>query len=121
MITCPLIIDVAPWSLTLVAVSVVFSALIILFILYSISGGIFTGKFKRKPRKGKDDAATAAAIAMALDRYASDSGDEPAAIALALHLYLSGGVHDIEPGIITIRRSEDSQWRNKSLTFRKKA
>ena len=116
----PLIINVDPWALTLISVSVVFSALIILFILYSISGGIFTGKFKKGARKGKAGAETAAAIAMALDRYAQESGDEPAAIALALHLFISGGVHDIEPGIITIRRSEDSQWRNKSLTFRKK-
>ena len=115
----PLSINVDPWALTIISVSVVFSALIILFILYSISGAIFTGKFKRAPKKA--DAETAAAIAMALDRYTSEEGDEPAAIALALHLYLSAGVHDIEPGFITIRRAEDSQWRNKSLTFRKKA
>ena len=119
--TIPLSISVDPWSLTLISVSVVFGALIILFALYSLSGAIFTGKLKRRPGKGKADKETAAAIAMALDRYAAEGGGEPAAIALALHLYLSGGVHDLEPGFITIRQSDDSGWRNKALTFRKKA
>ena len=110
-----------PWALTLVAVSVVFSALIILFVLYSVSGGIFTGKFKRKGRsKGSPDGEVAAAIAMALERYNSDD-EVPAAIALALHLYFSESVHDVEPGVITIRRDESAAWRNKGLTFRKKS
>jgi len=117
----PLSISVEPWALTLISVSVVFAALIILFVLYSLSGAIFTGKFKRKPKsKANPDAGTAAAIALALERYTS-GGDEPAAIALAIHLYLSESVHDFEPGFITIRQAEDSGWRNKSLTFRKKA
>ncbi len=113
-----LVINVDPWALTLIAVSVVFSALIILFVLYSLSGAIFTGMFKRKP-KTDPDAGTAAAIALALDCY-TGGGDEPAAIALAIHLYLSESVHDYEPGFITIRQAENSDWRNKSLTFRKK-
>ena len=117
----PLSISVDPWALTLISVSVVFSALIILFILYSFSGAIFTGKFKRapKPKKGNADAETAAAIAMALESYLSDDG-APAAIALALHLYMSESVHDVEPGFITIKPSPASGWNNKSLTFRKK-
>lgn len=116
----PLSISVDPWALTLIAVSVVFSALIILFILYSISGAIFTGKFKRTSGGRKPDAETAAAIALALEKY-REAGDDAAAIAVALHLYLGAGVHDIEPGIISITRGEDSPWRNKALTFRKKA
>ncbi len=117
----PLVISVDPWSLTLISVCVVFSALIILFALYSLSGAIFTGKFKRKPgRKSNPDAGMAAAIAMALESYTA-GGDEPAAIALALHMYLTESVHDFEPGYITIRQAEESGWRNKSLTFRKKA
>ena len=110
------------WTLSIVAVAVVFSALLILFLLYSLSGAVFTGKLKeavRKAPKRRADDETAAAIAMALNSYLSDD-DVPAAIALALHLHLSESVHDIEPGIITIRRAEDSTWRNKSLTFRKK-
>ena len=58
----------------------------------------------------------AAAIALALDM--ESSGDVYAAIATAVHLYLSDTVHDVEPGIVTIVRKE-SGWNNKSLNFRK--
>lgn len=122
MMTLPLSITVDPWALTLISVSVVFFALIILFLLYSLSGAIFTGKLKRKPKAakgGRADAETAAAIAMALDDYLSGD-DVPVAIALALHMYMGESVHDVEPGFITIRRNPVSDWKNKSLTFRKK-
>ena len=105
------------WTLSLVAVCVVFSALLVLFLLYSLSGGIFTGKFKRKPKKDPDGP-VAAAIALALSRYTSQE-DDIAAIAAALHLYMSESVHDSEPGIITIRRDAPTSWGNKSLTLRK--
>lgn len=112
-------IDPHGWTLSLVAVLVVFSALLILFLLYSLSGGIFTGKFKRKSKPSpKTDSDTAAAIAMALNLYCEDS-DAPAAIATALHLYLSDSVHDTEPGFITIKRDLPSTWSDKSLLFRK--
>ncbi|MBQ9462944.1 MAG: lamin tail domain-containing protein [Bacteroidales bacterium] len=109
------------WTLTVVSVMVVFFALFILFLLYNLSGNIFTGKFKEKSktRSSSDEETTAAAIALALARYES-SDDTEAAIALALHLYLSDRVHDMEPGYITIRSNPDSAWRNKSLSFRKK-
>lgn len=116
-------IDPHGWTLSLVAVTVVFSALVILFLIYTLSGNIFTGKFKRKPRPkakaGAPDEETAAAIALALAEYGS-SGAEVAAIAAALHLYLSESVHDTEPGVITIKRDIPSDWGNKSLLFRKK-
>lgn len=108
------------WTLSIVSVSVVFCALLILFLIYNLSGNIFSGKFKRKARAATPDGATAAAIAMALDRYTTSDDAVPAAIAAALHLYLSESVHDIEPGIITIRRNPSSEWSGKSLTFRKK-
>ena len=108
------------WTLSLIAVSVVFSALIILFLIYSLSGGIFTGKFKRKPKPGRiPDTDTAAAIALALHLNGAADGTA-AAIAAALHLYLSESVHDPEPGFITIRRDLSSSWGDKSLLFRKK-
>lgn len=111
-------IDPSGWTLTLISVTVVFTALIVLYFVYSLSGGIFSGKFKRspKPKKGTPDAEVAAAIALALDMEAS--GDEYAAIAAAVHLYLNDNVHDAEPGIITITR-KDSAWNNKALNFRK--
>ena len=109
------------WTLTLISVSVVFAALIVLYFVYSFSGSIFSGKFKRTPKpkkaaKGTPDAEVAAAIAVALDM--ENSGDVYAAIATAVHLYLNDAVHDVEPGIITIVRKE-SGWNNKELTFRK--
>ncbi|MBR4775672.1 MAG: OadG family protein [Bacteroidales bacterium] len=101
------------WTLTLISVCVVFAALIILYFVYKFSGDIFSGKFKRKK---KADGEVAAAIALALDMEAD--GDTYAAIGTALHLYYSESVHDVEPGIVTIRR-KDSGWTNKALNFRK--
>ncbi|MBQ7273620.1 MAG: OadG family protein [Bacteroidales bacterium] len=109
------------WTLTIISVTVVFLALIVLYFLYNLSGKIFTGAFKRKPSTKKTnaqvpDAEVAAAIALALDM--EEDGDTYAAIATAIHLYLASGVHDTEPGIVTITR-KDSPWNNKALTFRK--
>ncbi len=112
------------WTLTLISVSVVFVALIILYFVYSLSGGIFSGKFKsrKKPRKSrsKDQDLVAAAIALALD--AELSGIDPqtqAAIALALHLSLNDSIHDVEPGFITINRTSGPEWASRQLNFRK--
>ena len=109
------------WTLTLISVSVVFLALIVLYFIYNFSGNIFSGKFKRAPKppkavKGTPDAEVAAAIALALDM--ENAGDEYAAIATAVHLYLNDAVHDVEPGMVTIVR-KDSAWNNKALNFRK--
>ena len=114
-------IDPHGWTLTLVSVSVVFSALIILYFIYNFSGNVFSGKYKRKPKapkaaKGAVDGEVAAAIALALEAEAG--GETEAAIATALHLYLSDAVHDLEPGFITLRRTP-SAWDNKQLNFRK--
>ena len=120
-------IDPHGWTLTLISVSVVFCALIVLYFIYSFSGNIFSGKYRKKsenkPKKvkaakgGTPEAEVAAAIAMALEAELG-SADE-AAIAMALHLYLSDAVHDYEPGIITIRRNSVSGWNNKQSNFRK--
>lgn len=109
------------WTLSVIAVAVVFSALLILFLIYNLSGNIFTGRvrLKRKARRGSPEGPEAAAIALALNDYTSCDEDIPAAIALALHLYCEGGVHDTEPGFITIKSNSSSAWGNKSLNFRK--
>ena len=113
--------DPKGWSLSLVAVAVVFSALLILFLIYNLSGNIFTGKvrLKRKKRSKAPEGPEAAAIALALKSYTSGEEDIPAAIALALHLYCGSGVHDTEPGFITIKVNNSSAWADKSLNFRK--
>ncbi len=109
------------WTLTLISVTVVFTALIVLYFVYNLSGNIFSGKFKRAPKakkavKGTPDAEVAAAIALALDM--ENGGDVYAAIATAVHLYFNDSVHDVESGIVTIVR-KDSAWNNKTLNFRK--
>ena len=121
------------WTLTIISVGVVFIALIILYGLYSLSGMVFSGELKADAKKaaragkrltravipGTDRESpdeVAAAIALALDM--EQDGDTYAAIATAVHLYLSDSVHDIEPGIVTITR-KDTAWNSKELTFRK--
>ena len=64
----------------------------------------------------KKDGAVATAIALALEAEAG--GEAEVAIATALHLFLSDAVHDVEPGIITIRKAA-SAWDDKQLNFRK--
>ena len=111
------------WTLTLISVSVVFVALIILYFLYTLSGNIFSGKVKlpsgqKKSSKTRDMDAVALAIALALDAETSSEETE-AAIATALHLYMSDAVHDVEQGFITIRRNPASNWAEKQFNFRK--
>ncbi|MCQ2146318.1 MAG: OadG family protein [Bacteroidales bacterium] len=114
--------------LSITAVSVVFSALFILFCIYTVSGAFFSGKIKLKrepkPKKSKEavkgevSPEVAAAIAMALDK---EYGSEVyAAIGLALHEYLSNAIHDQESMVITIKPTENTGWTNKSLNFRKR-
>lgn len=91
--------------ITLVSVSVVFAALVILYFAYTFIGKVASGElsFKKKEvRKKGPSEEEAAAIAMALDR---EFGTETyAAIGLALHQYLNDTVHDMESYIITIKR-----------------
>ena len=120
------------WTLTIISVSVVFIALIVLYMLYSLSGKVFSGELKADAKKGwragkrltravipgsdSDSSEVAAAIALALDM--EQDGDTYAAIAAAVHLYFSDSVHDTEPGSVTIT-GKDTAWNNKQLTFRR--
>ena len=96
--------------ISLVSVSVVFSALIILYFSYTLIGKISSGKLrisipeKRKKLRHKTGIPEeeAAAIAMALDQEIN--GEVYAVIGLALDRYLGEKVHDMESFIITIRR-----------------
>lgn len=116
-------------TLTVVSVAVVFTALAILWFLFWLlfdrrakkkmagqAGHDGTPKRHSRPDRESPDGEVAAAIALALDMEAS--GDDYAAIAAAVHLYLTEAIHDVEPGIVTIRRTESSAWNNKTLTFR---
>lgn len=96
--------------ITLVSVSVVFIALILLYYAYTFVGKAVNGEFKlkkkvRKAPAGKSGVPTdeeAAAIALALDQKMN--GETYAAIGLALHQHLNDTVHDMESYIITIKR-----------------
>ena len=102
------------WILTLVSVSVVFIALMLLWWLFA---ALFGQKKKKTPASKGMNPEVAAAISMALQ---SEFGSEVyAASGLALHEYLQDTVHDNESFIITIRPSEGSQWASKSQGFRR--
>ena len=97
--------------ITIVSVSVVFAALIILYFAYTFIGKLSSGQWKLPERKkrekpvAKGDKPTpevAAAIALALDQELN--GEVYAAISMALHQYLNDTVHDNESYIITIKR-----------------
>ena len=124
--------------LSLVAVTVVFSALAILWFLFWL---FFDRPAKkaaeaknqppkpRKEKKGKKAAALAdvpagaptdeiaAVIALAMDM--EQGGDDYAAIAMAMHLYFSDAVHDNESFVLTMRPKEGSAWNDKKQIFRK--
>ena len=107
--------------LTITSVSVVFGSLLVLLIIFTISGKAFSGKYRRKrsgkaPEGGSPDGETAAAIAMALSMEGGE--DVIAAIAMALDLYLSGAAHDAESYTLTIS-GKPSAWSDKSLLARK--
>ena len=114
-------------TLTLIAGSTVFLGLIILYFIYSLSGNIFTGKFKKDPSKKKAakvkasakagalSPEVAAAIALALN---AGAGNEAEIAALtALSLYLGTSTHDTESYVITLKDA-DCNWNNKQ-NFRK--
>ena len=119
--------------LSLVAVSVVFSALAILWFLFWL---FFDRPAKKaaaaknqppKPKKAKKAAVmapageipgeVAAAIALAMDM--EQGGDDYAAIAAAMHLYFSDAVHDAESFVLTMRPKEGAAWNDKKQIFRK--
>ena len=123
--------------LSLVAVTVVFSALAILWFLFWL---FFDRPAKKaaeaknqppkpkKEKKGKKAALAevpagtpsdeiAAVIALAMDM--EQGGDDYAAIAMAMHLYFSDAVHDNESFVLTMRPKEGSAWNDKKQIFRK--
>ena len=123
------------WILSLVAVSVVFGALAILWFLFWL---FFDRPAKRaaaakdkpaKTAKGRKAAVAApvkagevsdeiaAVIALAMDM--EQGGDVYAAIALAMDLYFNDTVHDAESFVLTMRPKEGSAWNDKKQIFRK--
>ena len=104
------------WILTLTSVSVVFGALIILWLIFGLSGRYFTRKAEAPKGGSAPDAETAAAIALALQMEGDE--DVVAAIALALEQYQSETAHDSESFVLT-QRTADSPWAAPARNFRK--
>lgn len=95
--------------ITLVSVSVVFAALVILYFAYTLIGKAVNSKFKNPVKRKKTAKAgtqnqdeISAAIALALSQELNS--EVYAAISLAMHKYLEDAVHDNESYIITIKR-----------------
>ena len=120
--------------LSLVAVSVVFSALAILWFLFWLffdrpakkkAAAKDQPKKEKKARKAAAVSApagnltdeVAAVIALAMDM--EQGGDVYAAIALAMDLYFNDTVHDAESFVLTMRPMEGSGWNDKKQVFRK--
>ena len=115
--------------LSLVAVSVVFSALAILWFLFWLffdRPAKKAAQAKDKPKKapakaqvkaGEVSDEIAAVIALAMDM--EQGGDVYAAIALAMDLYFNDTVHDTESFVLTMRPKEGSAWNDKKQIFRK--
>lgn len=101
-------VDPHGWIITIVSVSVVFIALFILFICYTLIGKFSTGEAagwaKKALRKGGPTPDEAAAIALALEEELGSDEETAAAIGLALDRYMNEYVHDNESYVITIRR-----------------
>ncbi len=90
---------------------IVFTALVLLFWLFSIVPKLIAlGKTKKWVRQGK---------APALVEGDEISGEATAAIAMALHLYLDE-IHDKESGVLTIKRISKaySPWSSKIYAVR---
>ncbi len=115
--------------LSLVAVTVVFSALAILWFLFWLFFDRPAKKAAQAKEKPKNSAAKAqvkagevsdeiaAVIALAMDM--EQGGDVYAAIAMAMDLYFSDTVHDTESFILTMRPKDGSAWNDKKQIFRK--
>ena len=96
------------WIITVVGWLIVFAALVLLIIIFNNVPRLFKIKLPRKPEK-KQDANIAASKG---SKYMS--GDETAAIAMALHLFFEEQ-HDEESNVITIKRIQRrySPWSSK--------
>lgn len=97
-------------GMALTAMSVVFSALLTLFLSFKLIGAFHVRKREEEAEAEKTPTATPTAT--------PSSEDELAAIFMALHEH-QGGMHDIESGVITIQHTETA-WSNKADTLRVK-
>ncbi len=107
--------DPSGFGMALVAMTVVFTALALLYIIFKNIGAFFQRK-ARKTTKPK----IAGALQTNEEKPEEISGEVSAAIAMALHLY-QNEIHDDENMVLTIKRISRaySPWSSKIYTLRK--
>ncbi len=99
--------------IALLAMSVVFSALAILFIFFKLFG-IATNLSSKKEEEA--EASAPAAQAAAIPASGDLDGEKMAAICFALYQHLNA--HDQESGVLTLTPRDGSAWSNKSSLMR---
>lgn len=103
-------------SMTIIAMGVVFFALILLYLAFKFTGKLGSNYMQKQAMKvhGITDKNEAKEKALA-----HESGDYYAAIAMALHEYQSN-IHDVEDAQLTIHRTKRnySPWSSKIYTLR---
>lgn len=90
-------IDSQTWIITIVGWLIVFTALVLLVIVFNQVPKLFQLNFKREKTKNK----TGENKASSENKYIT--GDETAAIAMAIHMFFAEQ-HDEESNVITIKR-----------------
>ncbi len=95
--------------LTIMSMGVVFSALLLLYILFKLFGKAFTAQGNKKEEEEVEHAAQ-------VETHATDAGDNDEAIAaLCMALYQHLNAHDEESGVLTFDHSHEahSAWGSK--------
>lgn len=109
--------------MTVVSVAVVFLALALLYIVFSLLGKVMQKPIKVKKKEEDTIVKNQAqdvdiAISMALSQHLSSQSEDIAAISMALNEHLNMSLHDYQDMRLTIRR-KSSQWNNKVFGLRK--
>lgn len=100
--------------LTLMSMGVVFSALLMLYILFKLFGKFFTSKDKKK-----DDEVVDKAIDNEPTVESQPQGDDEAIAAICMALYQHFNAHDEESGVLTFDRSQQNgAWGSKGNLLR---
>lgn len=111
-------IDPYGWIMALTAMSVVFTALVILYLIFKQIGNASIRSGKKKTAKSNAPEAVKAAVAAAEE---ATTGETYAAIAMALHLFREeNDAHDEESFIVTLNHTDRtySPWSSKIYSLR---
>ncbi len=109
--------DPSGFGMAMVAMSVVFTSLALLYFIFKNIGSFFLRSSSKKTKKARAGGAEAV---VEDDDADGISGEVSAAIAMALHLYQTE-IHDEENMVLTIKRISRaySPWSSKIYTLRK--